>query len=387
MTSLSIAEFRARFPLVASKTYLNNCSQGVLSRDVEDAMAAYMRSWNDEGSPWETWVGVVEQLRASFARMIGASPDEVAVMPSASAGINAIASALAYDGSRNRIVAGEFEFPTMGQIWVAQERRGARVAWAAAERDELPVSSFAGAIDERTLLVACTRVCYRNGFRTDVPAVSRLCRERGAYMFLDDYQFTGSGRTNVRELDVDFMVTGCLKYLLGPSGIAFLYVRRELIERLEPTITGWFGRINPFEFRADKLDWAPSARRFECGTPPVPNAYGALAGIELLRRLGLEAVERHVADLAGRAIRRAHEAGYTVLTSTDVQKRGPLVVLRSTNAQELVSRLLQRGVVTSARGSGVRMAFHAYNTTEDVDRAFEALMAEEGLLERVVETA
>lgn len=387
MTPLSVAEFRARFPLVARKTYLNSCSQGVLSQDVEDAMAAYVRSWNEEGSPWEAWVGVVEQLRASFAAMIGASPDEVAVMPSASAGINAIASALSYGSGRDRVVAGEFEFPTMGQIWVAQERRGAHVVWAKADGDELPVSSYEDAIDGRTLLVACTRVCYRNGYRSDVAAVSRLCRERGAYMFLDDYQFTGSGRTNVRELDVDFMVTGCLKYLLGPAGIAFLYVRRELVEQLEPTITGWFGRVNPFEFRADRLDRSPSARRFESGTPPVPNAYGALAGIELLQRLGLETAERHIAGLTGLAIRRAQEAGYAVLTSEDARKRGALVVLRSRNAQDLVTRLLKRGVITSARGSGVRMAFHAYNTADDVACLFEALAAEEALLERVVETA
>ena len=189
------------------------------------------------------------------------------------------------------------------------------------------------------------------------------------------------------------MVTGLLKYLLGPSGIAFLYVRRELVERLEPTMTGWFGRLNPFEFRHDRLDWSPSARRFESGTPPIPNAYGALAGIELLQRVSVEAVESHIAALTGRAIRRAHEAGYVVLASEDARKRGPLVVIRSTNAQDLAGRLLRRGVITSARGNGVRLAFHGYNTAEDVDRAFEALAAEDSLLERaprrdhVVETA
>jgi selenocysteine lyase/cysteine desulfurase len=381
MTSLSLDEFRARFPLVAARTYLNNCSQGALSRDVEEAMTAYLRSWHDEGSPWEAWVSVVEQLRAAFARMVGASSDEIAVMPSASAGINAVASALDFGGPRNRLVAGEFEFPTMGQIWIAQERRGAHVVWARANDDELPVASYSEAIDDRTLLVCCTRVCYKNGFRTDVEGVTRLCRERGAYMFLDDYQFTGSGRTDVRELGVDFMVTGSLKYLLGPSGVAFLYVRRELIERLEPTVTGWFGRVNPFDFRPDRLDWSPSARRFECGTPPVPNAYGALAGIELLQRVGLQAVEEQVASLAGRAIRRAHEARYAVLTAEDPRKRGPLVVIRSRNAQDLVARLMRRGVITSARGSGVRLSFHAYNTADDVDRAFAALAAEKPLLE------
>src|SRR5690606_9848921 len=161
--------------------------------------------------------------------------------------------------------------PTMGQIWLAQRRRGALVAWAKAEGHTLPPDSYAAVIDDRTRIVACTPVCYKNGYRLDVPAVARLAHEHGAYLLLDDYQFTGSGRTSVRELGADFLVTGALKYLLGPSGVAFLYVRRELIDQLEPTMTGWFGRVNPFEFRADRLDWAPSARRFETGTPPVPN--------------------------------------------------------------------------------------------------------------------
>lgn len=386
MTPLSIPAFRARFPLLAAKTYLNNCSQGALSEDVRDALAAFVRSWDEAGSPWDAWVDVVEQLRASFARMIGVTPDEVAVMPSASAGINAIASALDFHGARSHVVAGEFEFPTMGQIWLAQERRGARVIWARAAGHTLPVESYAAAIDERTRIVACSHVCYKNGFRTDVAAVARLCHDRGAYMFLDDYQFTGSGRTSVRELDVDFMVTGCLKYLLGPSGIAFLYVRRELIEQLEPTITGWFGRVNPFDFRADRLDWAPSARRFESGTPPVPNAYGALAGIELLQQVGPDTVEHHIRELAGRAIDAARNAGYDVLTPADPARRGPLVVVRSRDAAELVARLLRRDVITSARDGGLRLAFHGYNTVEDVDRAFSALAAEESLLERVVHT-
>lgn len=386
MSELPLSEFRARFPLLAAKTYVNNCSQGALSADVRDAMSAFLRDWDAEGSPWEAWVQVVERLRAAFADLIDASPDEVAVMPSASAGINTIASALSFDGPRRRVVAGEFEFPTMGQIWLAQERRGARVTWAEAKGQTLPASSYAAAIDDQTQIAVCTRVCYKNGFLTDVPAVARAARERGAYVFLDDYQFTGSGRTSVRELDVDFMVTGCLKYLLGPSGVAFLYVRRALIERLEPTITGWFGRVNPFDFRADRLDWAPSARRFECGTPPVPNAYGALAGIELLQRVGLGAVERHVAGLVRLAVDRARDLGYALLTPDDAARRGPLVVIRSRDALALVGRLQQRGVIASARDGGLRLSFHAYNTPDDVDRVFAALAAEEALLERAAAT-
>src|SRR5207253_2423537 len=228
---------------------------------------------------------------------------EIAVVPSASGGINAVASALDFTGPRSAVVLGDFEFPTMAHVWLAQERRGASIRRATAPAsapDTLPLSAYDAAIDERTLIVPATHVCFRNGHKTDIPGLVRLAHSRGAYVFLDDYQRTGSGPIDVHALGVDFMVTGCLKYLLAAAGIGFLYVRRDLIEQLEPTITGWFGRINPFAFRIDELDWPPGANRFESGTPPVPNAYAALAALALLDRIGYDVVGRQVDHLAAR---------------------------------------------------------------------------------------
>ena len=155
-------------------------------------------------------------------------------MPSASAAIGAIATALSFDTDRRRVLLGEFEFPTMAHGWLAQQRRGAIVDWVPASGETLPVELYETRIDERTLIVPAAHVCFRNGYRLDVAALAALCRERGAYLMLDDYQRTGTAPLDVHALGVDFLVTGALKYLLGPAGIAFLYVRRELIERLEP---------------------------------------------------------------------------------------------------------------------------------------------------------
>jgi selenocysteine lyase/cysteine desulfurase len=270
MTRLSPDQFRLRFPIFNRRIYVNSCSQGALSTDVDAAIQEWIASWHADGSPWELWVEKVEELRRAFAASIGADADEIAVMPSASGGINAIASALDFTGPRRQVVLGEFEFPTMAQIWLAQQPRGAAIAWARAQGDLLPVSAYDAVVDERTLIVPATHVCFRNGHKTDIAALTRLCHERGAFVFLDDYQRTGSGPIDVRGLGVDFMVTGCLKYLLASAGIGFLYVRRALIERLEPTITGWFGRVNPFAFRIDAIDWPAGANRFECGTRPSP---------------------------------------------------------------------------------------------------------------------
>jgi selenocysteine lyase/cysteine desulfurase len=387
MPRLSPSQFRSRFLIFRNRVYVNSCSQGALSTDVEAAMHAYAESWHDGGSPWELWVENVERLRTRFAAAIGADRDEIAIMPSASAGINAIASALSFgDGTgtdkRSHVVLGEFEFPTMAQVWLAQQRRGATIRWARATGDRLDIGAYDRVVDERTLIVPTTHVCFRNGHKTDIAALTRLAHARGALVLLDDYQRTGSGPIDVHALGIDFMVTGCLKYLLAAAGIAFLYVRRDLVERLEPTVTGWFGRINPFAFRIDELDWPPAATRFESGTPPVPNAYLAMAALDLLDGIGYEAAGEQIARLVERYQSAAAAAGFVVRTPHEPERRGPLVVVQSIDAPTLVRRLAVRGIIASCRGNGVRVSFHAYNNEEDVDAVVAGLEAEAGLLER-----
>ena len=382
---MNAEEFRARFPILSRRVYVNSCSQGALSTDVEQAMRAYLESWHELGSPWEMWVEQVERLRDRFAASIGADVEEIAVVPSASGGINAVASALDFTAPRAGVVLGDFEFPTMAHVWLAQERRGASIRRATAPAsapDTLPLSAYDAAIDERTLIVPATHVCFRNGHKTDIVGLVRLAHERGAYVLLDDYQRTGSGPIDVHALGVDFMVTGCLKYLLAAAGIGFLYVRRALVAQFEPTITGWFGRVNPFAFRIDAIDWPETASRFESGTPPVPNAYAALAALDLLDRIGYEAIGRQVDRVVTRYVAAARDAGFVVRTPDDPGRRGPLVVVQSVDAPALVQRLASRGIIASCRGNGLRVAFHAYNNDADVDAVMEALIAEAALLER-----
>ncbi len=382
MSRLSPDQFRARFPIFGRRIYVNSCSQGALSTDVEASLRAYTDVWHEHGSPWELWVEKVEELRTAFAAAIGADRTEVAVMPSATAGINAVASAFDFTGGRNEVVLGEFEFPTMAQAWLAQQRRGAVVRWARAHGDRLEVDAYDRVVGERTAIVPTTHVCFRNGHRTDIARLTRLCHERGAYVLLDDYQRTGSAPLDVHALGVDFLVTGGLKYLLAAAGIGFLYVRRDTVERFEPTITGWFGRINPFAFRIDELDWPDTASRFESGTPAVPNAYAALAALGLLERIGAADVGAQIERLASRYRAAAEAAGFVVRTPSAPERRGPLVVVESIDAPALVARLAARGIVASCRGNGLRVSFHAYNNDADVDAVTAALEAESALLVR-----
>ena len=380
LTDPQILELRAQFPILRDKTYLYNCSQGALSLSVEAGLAAYTQSWRTSIDPWREWSAVWEELRAVFAHFIHASPDEVALVTSASAGINPIANALPFPSHRNRVVMGEYEFPTMGHIWLAQQPRGAQVEFLQGVDQTLPLDAYDHAIDERTAIVPVTQVSFVNGFRADIAAITRIAHQRGALVFLDGYQDCGTRPLDVKALDVDFFVTGTLKYLLGPAGLAFLYVRRELIESLTPTITSWMAQRNAFAFDPQTLDPAPSARRFDAGTPPVPNIYMVRAALSLLNNIGFDNVAAQVERLT-----RAFLTGVDALRiscKTPADSIGPLVVLRAHDAPTLVSRLADRNIAVSARRDGVRFAFHVYNTIEDVDTALEALAANLDLLVR-----
>src|SRR5207248_2535271 len=273
-------------------------SQSALSGAVRNAYERDLTDWDEYGAPWEYWVEQLEAARRSVAGLINSAEDEVAVTTSVSAGVSALASGLGFEQGRDKVVVSDFEFTTIGQIWHAQERRGARVVHVSAEPDgTIPLERFDAAIDEQTTLVAVTHVCFRNGSRIDVAGVIELAHERGALVLLDAYQSVGSLPIDVRALGCDFLAAGVLKYLLGSAGLGFLYCRRDLVEQLEPTATGWFADRNIFEMDIHDYSPAPTARRFESGTPPIPAIYAGIAGIELMREIRIEETEAHVREL------------------------------------------------------------------------------------------
>lgn len=367
------AEFRKRFPIFDSKILVNSCAKGALSREVEEAYDRYLHSWRTGGSPWNEWVGVLESTRSAYAEFLGCTPDQLALTYCASTAMSVLASALDFGGERNKILLGDFEFPASSQIWLAQQKRGAQITRIRAEGNRLPVEAYARNIDQTTLLVPATHVCFWNGFRVDVAGVARAAREAGAYSLVDDYQCCGTRPIDLKELDCDFLISGCYKYLLGSSGLAFLYVREELIQKLEPTMTGWFAQENPFAFNIERQTYHETARRFELGTPPVPNLYAAEAGIRLVMEVGLERIRSHVEQLIGETIRKARERGIEVLTPEDPAEHGPMVVLRSTDSAKTVAVLEKEGIISSNRHEGLRLSFHYYNLPEDVDAIFEVL--------------
>jgi selenocysteine lyase/cysteine desulfurase len=374
-----IQAIRSRFNIFQRKIYLNSCSQGALSDAVQHGMEDYIASWHEQGSPWETWVEQYEAARVAFAKFINAGPDEVAILTSASAAINSVASALSFK-NRRKVVMGEFEFPTMGHVWLAQRTRGADVSFVPAEGNHIPATNYEKMIDRDTLMVPLTHVCFKNGFRSEVGAVTQIAHHAGALVMLDDYQDCGTRPVDVKAMDLDFYVTGTLKYLLGPPGLAFMYVRKNLVQSLVPTITGWFAQSNPFAFDPQNLNLSPTARRFESGSPSVPNVYAAMPGFQLLQEIGMANVADHVSRLTQELLRSV--AALDIRVKTPADSAGPLVVLQANDSTLLVKKLAGNGIVASNRHDGLRISFHIYNTLDDVKAVVEVLKTNINLLVR-----
>ncbi len=380
--------FRARFPTLLTKAYMNSGSYGLLCQEVRDGFEAYLDARVRCGSEWGWWVERAEAVRAGMAQLLRVSGDEIAVTASASAGVNAVASALNFDGKakgekeyRDKVVVSNFEFPTSGQIWHAQQPRGARIEHVPEDdTGYIPLEHFEKAIDERTKLVAIAHVCYRNGAKQDVKGIVEIARRKGAMVLLDIYQSVGVTDIDLKALDVDFATGGMLKYLLGTAGVGFFYAREDHIRATVPTVTGWFAQADIFKMSIFANDPSPTARRFEMGTPPVPNCYAAEAGIGVINGVGTAGIEAYVRDLTTTAIDRLTAIGCKFAMPTDPLRRGPQITVKSVDDTALVEKLAARDIVVSNRDGNVRAMFHAYNDLSDVDALVAGFEANRALL-------
>ena len=372
-----------RFPIVSRAVYANSCSQGALSVDVRAAYEQYLSDWDEKGAPWVLWIEQAERARGRFARLLNASTDEVAVTTSVSTGVSSLLSGLRHPEGRNKIVISDFEFPTIGQITHAQELVGKKVHHVAVASDAtIPLERLAETIDEDTGLVAITYVSFRTGSKTDVAEVIRLAHEAGALVLVDAFQAVGAIPIDVGELNADFVVGGTLKYLLGSAGLGFLYCRQDLLSQIVPTQTGWFADEDIFQM--DIYDYSPSAsaRKFESGTPSIPNIYAGIAGMDLMHEIGIAATEQHVGRLIDLLVEGIDRIGARMVTPRDPAKRGPMVAVATTDEAAMVGALAEDDILTTARDGNVRLSLHAYNSEEDIVAMVDGLERHATLLAR-----
>jgi len=216
---------RREFPHL-KKIHLANCSQGAQPIRAAQSIEDFVNNWRQEGMDWDYWIKVVQESKATFARLINADPSDVAISFSVSSVVGTIASSLDFRGIRNRVVTTEIEFPTVPQIWYAHEKFGAQVDVVPVRSDgTVAIQDYEKHLDAKTLILSAPFVYYRNGYKQDLAELARLAHRSGALLMIDAYQGLGTSPIDVKAMDIDFLVSGNLKYLLGVPGIAFAYTK------------------------------------------------------------------------------------------------------------------------------------------------------------------
>jgi len=375
-----LSSYRQEFPILAERTYLISASLGPLSLRARRAATEHLDLWQRLG-PEELWMDhglpKLEQCRDQFSQIIGADPDEVAIVPSVSSGLSSIASCLSLD-ERNKVLLSDMDFPTNSYVWRAQQRRGAKLDFvASADGIRIEASDFLERIDGQTAMVNTNRVLFESSWIMDLPPIVEAAHDAGAFVVVDDFHGSGIVPLDVHALGIDFLLSGALKWLMGGQGIAFLYCRRDLITKMQPLVVGWFGTKKPFDFDRSALDLRNDARRFETGTYTLPQAWTASAGMEIILEVGVERIRSRNQELTSLIIEKADEANLEVLSPRADDRRGGLVRVRvpggRPNAERILHELFKRNVVLDQRGDALRISPHFFSTEEEVERCFEEL--------------
>jgi len=389
---------RSEFPLLSASTYLNTCSLGARSERSRLRLDAFLHDWDTLGARawYKRWLGELDGLRADFGWAIGVPGSEIALAPNVSAALTVIASTLdpihrgdgaalgrlreaglaIGDAARTRVVTTSLDFPTIGHQWLARAPLGVElIVVPSPDGITVPLESFTAAIDERTALVATGHVSFTTGALTDLASLAAACHDRGALLLVDAYQATGIVPTDVVAAEVDFYVSGTLKWLFGGPGTAFAWIRPALHAALLPTTTGWFSSARQFAFAVDELAFAPDGRRYELGTPSVPSAAIARGGMDLVREIGIERLGERTRDLGDLVVSLAGAQGLTIAGVHDQAHRGGIVPIRVADPKPVVDALADEGIIVDFRPGIVRCSPAFYNTEDEVRLLIDRLAA------------
>ncbi len=367
--------YRAEFPILQRKTYMNSCSLGALSTRSMQGINQFMELWNEWGAHawYEIWMSEIDKVRRKFAKIIGAQPHEVAIAPSVSVALSSISTALDYS-KRSKVVLADRDFPTLAYQWLVKQRLGVESVFVESpDRIYTPPELFENKVDDTTALVATSRVFYTSGYIQDIRAVADIAHKHGAYILVDDYQGTGQIPINVNTLDIDFLVTGTLKWLMGGPGLALVYVREGLIPQLQPAITGWFGHKDQFEFKTREFEFRTDAARVELGTPSVPTVYAASGGMDIVLEISVESICERTRYLTNDLVAQARERGWTVRVPLEPERRSSIVMIEVERPAEVVDALIAHDIIVDHRPGLVRVSPYFYNTIEENTIVIEAI--------------
>jgi selenocysteine lyase/cysteine desulfurase len=374
-------KLRAEMPAVKKYAYFDHAAMSPLPRPTADAFQNWLSEAVEIGNPvWGNWVKSIEATRASAAQMIGAQPDEIALVGNTTSGIALVAEGLDWREGDNVVTFAD-EFPSNVYPWMNLAGRGVetrRVPTDVSGRADL--EKLADACDARTRIVTVSWVGFATGYRHDVRRIAEIAHERGALFFLDGIQALGVFPINVDEFGVDFLAADGHKWLLGPEGAGIAYIRREHLNKLRAIGPGWHS-VNPGQdYTHIELNLRPAAARFEGGSQNSGGIMAFGASIKLLNELGVENLSAAILDITDRACERLASIGATIVSDRRLDHRGGeqrsgIVAFEFPGRDHMAMKrhAMRQNVIFGCRAGRLRISPHAYNNEEDLNRLVDAL--------------
>lgn len=371
--------WRDRFPILADTNYLVSHSLGAMPATVYDKLREFADQWAERGvRAWsEGWWDAPVDVGNVLGRLMNAPKDSVVMHQNVSVIQSIVASALDFSGKRNKVVYTDQNFPTNMYVWEGCRRHGARIEMVPTDGITVDTARLLEAIDEETLIVPISHVCFKSHFLQDAKAICKRAKEMGALVLMDTYQSLGTVPLDVQDLGVDMVCGGSVKWLCGGPGAGYLYVRPDLVERLQPKITGWAAHSAPFAFETGPQRYVSGIRRMLHGSPSVASFLQATAGYEIVLEVGVHAIREHSLAMTQALWANLEERGFTINSPPDASRRGGTLTVglgANENGPAFVKALEARGILVDHRpGAGIRVSPHFYNLEEELEEFAEAL--------------
>lgn len=367
---------RQLFPVTQNYTYLNHAAVAPISLPIYEAMQRYTQDLLMHGLVhWREWSEEIEKVRALAAQLIQAKPHEVAFAANTSTGLSFIANGITWRAGDN-IVTADCEFPSNQQPWFrVQNTYGVETRQAKERKCRLQTEEILGLIDAHTRVVTLSFVEFASGFRNDLETIGKYCRARDVLFVVDAIQGLGALQLDVARYGIDALAADAHKFLLGPDGVAVLYVSERVLEHLQPTVIGWTSVKHPFDFTGKKQEFADGARRFEPGAMNTAGIMGLGASLELHLNIGTETIERYLLELTDYLCEQLESIGYHVASSRLPGEASAIVACthEKFSAEFLWQELEKQRIIVTPRMGRLRISPHFYNTKADIDTLIAAL--------------
>ncbi len=367
--------FRLQMPVARRWAYFDHAAVAPLPAPSQEAVLRWAQQACEHGDVhWPQWAKRVEDLRSAAANLLGATPEEIALLRSTSEGVNLVAEGFPWKPGDNVVTLAD-EFPTNQYAWLNQASRGVETRRIAVPSEGIELDVIAQACDDRTRIVTISWVSYCTGRRFDLDQLAELAHQRGALLFVDGIQGLGVLPLDVRQTPIDFLAADGHKWLLGPEGAGIFYIRREHLDLLRPIGLGWNSVVHAHDFAKIELNLKDTAERYEGGSQNMAGMIALASSVELLLEMGQPALAERIIETTDVACDRLRSIGAQIVSDRRPGRKSGIVIfdMPGRDPMELRQKCLNQDVVLSCRSGKLRIAVHGYNNLDDLDRLVDAL--------------